>query len=261
VKGNGEEITGITEEKMANWLRNPDLKRGWNCPDEQALASFLDRACDPEVRAQLEDHLSACSYCRALVAESVKTQRLENLRPVPSAVLSRVRSIGNTAPRRLWWSWLPLTIAPAGCAALLLFVWLRATEPLDLPRWTAPSAPAVFKSPSPVAEIVRPSDVVRGSDNRFPLPTIIFPADSSVIQPDRINFRWRAVPQASHYQVRVLTAEGELLWQHDSAENHLRADGGLILPAGKYFVLVSAVMENGRSQESSPVEFRVTTKR
>jgi hypothetical protein len=256
VKGIGEEI----KESMANWLRNPDLRRGWNCPDEQALASFLDCACDPELRKRLEDHLSSCTYCRALVTESVKTARLENLRPVPPAVLSRVRSMGNTAPRRWRWSWLPLSMAPVGCAAVLLFAWLQAPQTLDLPRRAAPSAPAVFKSPSSGPEIVRPADVVRGSDHGLPLPTVISPAGSSVIEPDRINFRWRAVPHASYYQVRVLTAEGELLWQHDSAENHLH-DDGLTLPAGRYFVLVSAIMENGRSQESSPVEFRAARKR
>lgn len=246
---------------MANWLRNPDLRRGWNCPDEQALASFLDHACEREVRARLEDHLASCSYCRALVAESVKTRRVETLRPVPGALLTRVRPLGTGVPVRVRWSWLPLTVAPVGCAAVLLFVWLRAPQTLDLPRWAAPSAPAVFKSPTPLPEIVRPSDVVRASNNGLPLPTVIFPAGSSVIEPDRINFRWRSVPHASFYQVRVLTAEGALLWQHDSAENHLHPDGGLTLSAGRYFVLVSAIMENGRSQQSNPVEFRVAPKR
>src|SRR5215467_9446842 len=139
---------------MANWLRNPGLRRGWNCPQEQALASFVDRGCDSVVRARLENHLSSCSYCRTLIAESVKSQRIENLGPVPPAVLARVRRLGMTSPVRWRWSWLPLTIAPVGCAAMVLLVWLRAPQTLDLPRWAAPSASTVFKSPSSVPEIV-----------------------------------------------------------------------------------------------------------
>src|SRR5215467_8859041 len=110
---------------MTNWLSNRDLRRGRNCPDEQALASFLDQTCDREVRMRLEDHLTSCIYCRALVAESVKTQPTDKLHPIPSPLLARVGPLGNSTPVRLRWSWLPLTIAPVGCAAVLLLVWLR----------------------------------------------------------------------------------------------------------------------------------------
>ena len=245
---------------FAKWLRNPALKRGWDCPDEQSLASYLDHTSDPALKTRLEHHLSSCSYCRALVAESLSSQRRENLPPVPRALLSRVRSLGTTAPDRLRWSWWPLSIATVGFAVLLL-VWLRAPQTLDLPRWASPSAPAILKSQPTVPMIPQPSEVVRSSDNHSALPMVIFPANSSVIQPDLIiNFRWRAVPHASYYEVRIVTAAGELLWRHDSAENHLRADGSLTLPTGRYFVLVSAIMENGRSQHSSPVEFQVAPK-
>jgi Putative zinc-finger len=245
---------------FAKWFRNPEQRRKWNCPDEQVLASYLDQTANSDASTRVERHLSSCSHCRVLVAESLKAQRPENFGRVPAALLTRVRSLGTPAPVHSRWSWLPLTVAPVGCA-VLLFAWLRAPRTFEPPQWSAPSAPAIFKSPSAAPAIVPPSEVVRSSDKASSLPTLIFPAISSVIQSDRINFRWRAVPNASHYQVRILTEAGELLWQHDSAENQLQADDSLSLPAGRYYVLVSAIMENGRAQQSSPVEFKVTPER
>ena len=253
-------MADLKSHTFAKWLRNPTLRRRWNCSDEHVLASYLDQTSDPHAKTRLERHLSSCSYCRVLVAEILRSQRLKNRIAVPPALRARARSLGTTAPVRVRWSWLPLTIAPAGCA-VLLFVWLRAPQTLDLPRWAAPPAPAMSKSQTSAPVIPRPSDVVRSSDNHSSVPTVIFPTSSVVIGSDRINFRWHAVPRASYYQVRILTAAGELLWQHDSNENHLQADDSLTLPTGKYFVLISAIMENGRSQQSSPVEFQVAPKR
>jgi len=252
-------MADLKSHTSAKWLRNPKLRRGWNCPDEHDLASYLDHTSDPDAKTRLEHHLSSCSYCRVLVAESLRTQRLENRIALPVALRTRARPLGTTAPVHVRWSWLPLTLAPVGCA-LLLFVWLRAPQPLDLPRWGAPQPPAILKSQVSTPVISRPSDVVRSSDNHSSLPTVIFPTSSLVIRSGRINFRWRAVPRASYYQVRILTAAGELLWQHDSDENHLQADDSLTLPTGQYFVLISAIMENGRAQQSSPVEFQVAPK-
>jgi hypothetical protein len=89
-----------------------------------------------------------------------------------------------------------------------------------------------------------------------------------------INFRWTskiplqalnpAFGRASSNRVCASACNPflrELLWQHDSARNYLQVDSSLTLPTGRYFVLVSAIMENGRSQQSSPVEFQVARKR
>jgi hypothetical protein len=72
-----------------------------------------------------------------------------------------------------------------------------------------------------------------------------------------MEFRWSSVPTALYYEVRVVTAEGELVWQIDTAKNQTAAPDGLVLHSGKYFVLVSAVMENGRTRKSSPMRFHV----
>ena len=240
---------------FAKWLQKRELGRGWNCPDEQSLASYLDGFSDAMGKTRLQRHLASCRYCRALIAETSRAGRLAGLPALPPALFAQARSIGPRRSTRPRWSWLPLTVAPLGCV-LLFLVWSRAPQSLNLPPQATPSAPAISKSHS-VPPLARPSDMVRSSDTDPRLPGVIFPASSSVVPAGPIDFRWRAVPHASHYRVRILTAAGELLWQHDSAENHLQADDSLTLRTGRYFVLVSAVMENDRSRQSSPVEFRV----
>jgi hypothetical protein len=39
--------------------------RGWKCPSDEMIASYLDAAVDSPSRSRLESHLTDCEYCRA----------------------------------------------------------------------------------------------------------------------------------------------------------------------------------------------------
>jgi hypothetical protein len=70
-----------------------------------------------------------------------------------------------------------------------------------------------------------------------------------------LEIRWHEVPDALYYQVRLVTPEGDLVWQGDATEAHIALPERLALEHGKYFVLLSAVMDSGRSRKAPSVGF------
>ncbi len=84
-----------------------------NCADPGIVASYYERALDPNERARFETHLSNCARCREQLAVMVRADE----KPSP-------------AVRHTWlwdWRWL----APAAAALLILTVWgvHRSTSP------------------------------------------------------------------------------------------------------------------------------------
>jgi hypothetical protein len=237
---------------------NGEPKRGWNCLHEGAIASYVDQTIGDRGRAGVERHLSTCTYCRNAVADVVKLRRVGDAPAVPSDLIARVRFVGSAKPKRWAWGW---PLAAAGSLACLLFaLTLRETnQTLTLPSWPAPSGPRISKSQPQPPAAAEPREVIRGSGLPQQLPTVTYPARDGVVGPDGLEIRWSAVPHAIYYQVRVLTSAGELVWQSDTTANLIRTPDRMALTSGKYFVLVSAVMENGRMRKSDPQPFQVAS--
>lgn len=233
-------------------------KRGWNCLHEGVLAAYVDQTIEHQERARAERHLSTCAYCRNLLADVVKLQRVGDLPAVPPGLIARVRSLGS-AQRKPWTWGLPLAAAGSLACLLLAVSLLETKQSLDLPSWPAPPGPEIFKSPPQPPVVAEPREVIRGSGSAWQLPTVTYPAPDSVVAPERLEIRWSAVPHARYYQVRLLTSAGELVWQSDATANLVRTPDRLALTNGKYFVLVSAVMDNGRMRKSDPQSFQVAS--
>ena len=234
-------------------------KRSWNCLREGAVAAYADQTIGDRGRARVERHLSSCVYCRNAVADVVKLQRVGDPPAVPSDLIARARLLGSAKRNR--WAW-GLPLAAAGSLACLLFLVTllekeQSLDRLDLPSRPAPVGPEISKSPPQTPPAGEPREAIRGSGSSQQLPTVTYPAHDSVVSPNRLEIRWNPVPYAVHYQVRVLTSDGELVWQGDTKANMVRAPDSLALARGKYFVLVSAVMDNGRMRKSDPQSFEV----
>ena len=230
--------------------------RGWNCPREEVVAAYLDQALEAGKKGKFERHLANCLYCSTLVADVVKLERLSDLAGAPAALIERVRSRARSKPGLFAWNWLP--VATAGTlACAVLAVLLRTPAPSLAPNWPAPAGPAISKSePSPPA-VAPGSDSVRRPRTLEALPTIISPPPNSIVSAKRLEIRWHEVPDALYYQVRLVTPEGDLVWQGDATEAHIALPERLALEHGKYFVLVSAVMDSGRSRKAPSVGFGI----
>jgi hypothetical protein len=229
-------------------------KRGWACLNADVVAAYVDQTIGDKGRAQVERHLAACAYCRNLVADTVKLERVRDLPTVPAALFARVRGLGSAAQPKGWAWGLPMAAAGSLACLLVAVALLETKQSPNLPSRPAPAGPEIFKSQPQTPLVTEPHEVVRGSGSLQQMPTVTYPARDTVVSPDPLEIRWTAVPHAIYYQVRVLTSAGELVWQSEPTTNAVKTP---VLGSGKYFVMVSAVMENGRMRKSDPRSFEV----
>jgi hypothetical protein len=138
---------------------------------------------------------------------------------------------------------------------------LEKPQTLSIPLWPAPSVPVISKSEPAVSPGPARSGLVRNLRSLESVPTITFPPADKVIARERLEFRWKEVPDSLYYEVRVLTSEGDLIWEDDSSKTDVKLPTDLPLAAGKYFVRVSAAMANGHMRKSNPVAFQVASSR
>jgi len=237
-------------------------RRRWSCPGEATIGAYIDGALDDQAKGGLVSHLADCSYCREIVAETVKLQRTMDLPEVPPILMRRARAAGEgQSRRRTWkgaWRWIPASSAAAVvvCAGLLIAVW-KTPQELAIPKRTAPIGPAITKIEEATAREAAQSEPERKPKHYEAEPTMIAPQPGQVVSSKNVKFSWRAVPAAVDYQVRVVTPEGDLVWEGSSVTTELRVPDTLALSSGKYFVLISAAMDNGRMHKANPVEFQV----
>jgi len=110
-----------------------------NCPDPEIVASYYDRALDPNERAQFETHLSNCARCREQLAVMVRADE----KPAPAV------------PHAWLWDW--RWLAPAVAALLILTVWgvHRSTSPGRVANGKQPLV-AMSRPPQPLPTEARP---------------------------------------------------------------------------------------------------------
>src|SRR5262249_55543637 len=219
--------------------RQGQAARGWSCPREEAVAAYLDRALEAGQRAKFERHLADCLYCRTLVADVVKLQRVNELAGAPAVLLERVRSRAGTPTTRFPWNWLPLATAGTLACTVLGALLLRTPELPPTPSWPAPPGPVIAKSLPPLPAAAPHGDPIRKASAADCRPAITSPFPQSVVSQGRLEFRWNEVPAALYYHGRLLTPEGDVVWEGDSAKPQLGLPRGLLLAAGRYFVMVS----------------------
>ena len=234
-------------------------KRGWNCPNASAVAAYVDCTLGDTDRARLLRHLAGCGYCRTLMVDIIKLQRAADLPEAPAALIERVLALGSSASERRSWKWVAVTTAGTlACAAIAMMI-LEKPQTLSIPGWPVPAVPVISKSEPAVSPGPARTGLVRNLTALESVPTITFPPAGKVIARERLEFHWNEVPDSLHYEVRILTSEGDLIWEGDSSKTDVKLPTDLPLAAGKYFVLVSAVMKNGHLRKSDPVAFQVAS--
>lgn len=79
---------------------------------------------------------------------------------------------------------------------------------------------------------------------------------------NQIDLRWQPVAGTLDYEVKLLTAEGDLVLTQRTTEVSLRLPAGVKLESGRqYFVQIRANLVGGKSAESAPVAFTVAEHR
>jgi hypothetical protein len=231
--------------------------RHWNCPNDGTIGAYVDSALGESEMARVQEHLAGCAYCRSLVSDVVKLARGTDVPEAPAALLERVRTLVAPKPKRRAWRWVPLTAAGVFASAAIAVIFLKTPQSLPLPEWPAPTVPILLESKPTIPAAPPPPETLRKPNSLERSPAVIFPHSGSVVARARLEFRWNGVRDSTDYHIRVLTTDGDLVWEADSTATYIKFPQSLSLNSGKYFVLVSAVLRNGRAAKSSPVEFQV----
>ena len=268
-------------KKLLQVQRGQVAQRGWRCPDEIQLAAYVAQGLSSSARNSIEAHVADCDFCLSQVAFLFQFADSEHLQQVPPHLLSAARELVTRKPGKVmnWgWRW-TATAAAAACFALLFVVivlQLRRQESAStssgplVAQQTSPemnaspqltvSSPPAHSGPSQPAHIpkAKPTEpAVRNSAGEM-LPRLIAPRDGEVIRREDLEFRWEPVTDAVFYDVRVMSADGDLVFVDQTESSRLKPGSTTSLaPGRKYFAVVRAHLHQGKAANSSVVSFRL----
>jgi Putative zinc-finger len=215
--------------------------RAWGCPDEATLAAFVDGTLPESARSRVQSHLADCETCLQDVAATLRARETP-LPEVPARLLARAREFAKSTARG--------TLAPAwrwgmiSAAAVLVLV--AATH-----FWQSRPVPAPGTSPAEVRSV--PGQPVA--------PQILSPVEGAIVGREQIELRWRGVAGAIYYEIQLVTAEGDVLWQERTEKTEARLSKALpIAPGQQVYFWVRAHLLDGKTLKSDPVGFTLDTK-
>ena len=110
------------------------------CPQTEALSTYLDAQLDAAAGARLDAHLASCARCRALLDElhdlRADFRSLPDERPdfdLAQVIRGRIEAMPTRAPTRRtprWQRWLPAGVGAAASVWLGLAMGLSMTAPV-----------------------------------------------------------------------------------------------------------------------------------
>ena len=260
------------------------LRRRTQCPDENELAAYAEQQLESAQRSSVEGHLVQCELCRQQVAFLTESAGWVEPEAVPPALLAQARTLVPSANQSvaLNWRWTAAAVAAtlllvAGIAIVFQF-WQSSKsnqQPLVVQTYNAAATPVESTSPSespvplttptknnlaPVPAKPKSSkspSAVRNSGTAAAAPNVLSPREGGVVSARELMVSWSAVPNARFYEVSVVSAAGDSIYQAKSDGTELRLPRDTKLEQGaKYFVWVNAMLDEGRSAKSSVISFR-----
>jgi hypothetical protein len=201
---------------------------------------------------------------------------------VPPQLLSRARKLVTRKPGKVinpGWRWAVSAAAVACFALVFVFVAVQVRkqplvssttgpllaqappEPVASPQFGA--APPALHSESPrgvpsPTKRSSESSIVRGETVDDLLPKLISPRDGAVVRRQDLEFRWEQVSEAIFYEVRIMSAEGDLVFEGQT-ENTILKPGATtpLVPGMKYFATIRAHLRQGKAAKSRLVSFKL----
>jgi len=272
----------MDEEQIKRVLKSrppAEVRRGLRCSDENQLAAYVDGQLTKQQRTTFERHLSSCESCLDTIAFLAQSGEWSDSQTVPPYLVARAR--GLVAKKRSGWRW-EWAVATAAAACVLLVVSLivfksRVQQPIrddePLIAQNAERSPAVVNTPTPepprplsTRSVTKPeinrgeTPSVRGesSARTESAPRLLFPHEGSVVDRRELDCRWRLVPDAQFYTVRVSGLDGTLMLEQETKESRLKLnDVARLKNDASYYVTVVAHLTDGRAIKSDLVKFRI----
>lgn len=227
----------------------------FHCPDEHHLAAYVDQQLIGAERERVESHLARCDSCLQQVGFLVK-QSGGPIGSAPPSLVQRAKEFetGVSEHAPFGWKWVALPLATV-VMVMGVLVWRKAgtdTQENSTIIATAPqpSGPAILPSVKSGADTAVRS--ITRSDSQ---PLVLSPQPGAIVHASDFSIRWEPVPNAAAYEVRVVTADGDLVWRKRVHENSVNPPKQMLRAGLKYFVWVRAWLPNGKAEQSAAVAF------
>lgn len=228
----------------------------FHCPDEQELAAYVDQQLIGAERERVESHLAKCDSCLQQVGFLIRRAH-GAATPVPARLLAGAKELKTAAQRRppMTWQWAGAAAAIA-LVAISAVVWRETQlnhakeQAVRVATTQRPQAPVIPRGPNSEAETS-----VRGGSAGASLPVMLSPRPGATVDASVFIIRWEPIANAVAYEVRVVTADGSLVWQKRVREAWVRPPSRTLRPGKKYFVWVRALLPDGDTQVSPAVSF------
>jgi len=211
-----------------------------SCPNEYALAGYVDGTLDAQASVQLEHHLADCSHCLGLVAFLAReAEAAHEGMPVPAATPADPAVV--SARRRGWGQVPKWAVAAALVLAVPLVFYVgrnadRGVEGQGSPPYVATRVMA------PAGRALR----------------VLSPEPGSAVDPSRPTFSWTEVPGSPYYDLRIVTDEGDVVVEQRVTTTNWQSPTPLDLKRGaEYFVLIEAYPAGDKALSSRHVPFRI----
>jgi Putative zinc-finger len=226
----------------------------FHCLDEHQLAAYVDQQLIGAERERVETHLAKCDSCLRQVGFLVKEFQLP-AGSVPAFLVDRAKKVETEVHTNTSFGWRWISVA-AGLAVMAtgLVIW-RQVRPNSEKNSTIvatvqqPSAAVLPEKARSEADMA-----VRSVSPPASLPHVLFPQPNVIVHPSDFIVRWQSIPNATSYEVRVVTADGDLVWSTRVHENSAKAPQ-VLRPRMKYFLWVRAFLANGKTEQSQAVGF------
>lgn len=231
-------------------------ERQHGCADDYQLASYMDGGQSEEGHSRFELHLADCDYCIERVGLLGRARESEIEATVPELVLARSRKLANGTSPEEFQAGLQLRWrnAPRWATAAVVVLAIGALSQLYSP---SPNG----QKPSPPIETPGQQTGIRDTRSIDPDamgPRFLSPLEGMTITPNGGMFNWTAIPDSLYYQVRIVSDEGDLVWQErvNSTQWALPADLSLA-PGAEYYVRVDAYLAEAKTLSSDYLLFRI----
>ena len=240
----------MDQQKLAELLRLQEMEIADAtpfCPSGHEVAALFEGKSKGPDYERFERHLADCGYCQARTAVVARLEQNGDDEQVPTAVLAAANQFGNQ-PRRV-----RLSRAPAWAAAAVVVISLFAIVGRN-PDLT----PGAGDRPPLTSTTGEDARVIRSIAPATPGPTVLVPIDGERIRPDQLTVRWTRVPGSIYYDVRLVNAEGIMIWQDRVKDTQSILPADLELVSGdRYFVRVDAYLAETKSVSSPHVKFTI----
>lgn len=218
------------------------------CPENQLIAEYFDAELPQTEQARLEHHLGSCRFCLARIGMLERLHEGDSNKRIPESVLAKAKQLNHIRPSRRYATGQSWAVA----AVLVLAVFITTNPNQEFVQ------PATLSSPTLTEDNSRH---LRSLDQHaMSLDVLNLEPGASIEHGEQIQ--WSDVPGNLHYNVYILSNNGDVLWtQRLGGTGWVLSDSLPLATDSEYFFRVEALLPDGRSVSSRHINFQISGQR